>query len=113
MCSPEKAAASLEEKGGMGTAEKGRGKSSLTIIFRYADWLDIVLMLLGTFGAVGDGMSTNCLLVYVSRLFNSLGYGKSSQNQADFLHEIEKVSIYLYRSNIYTNLIFLHIYFFE
>ncbi|XP_042004562.1 putative ABC transporter B family member 8 isoform X2 [Salvia splendens] len=76
-------------------AEKEMGKSSsLTIIFRYADWLDILLMLLGTFGAVGDGMSTNCLLVYVSRLFNSLGYGKSSQNNTNFLDEIEKCSLY-------------------
>lgn len=85
MCSPEK------EKGEMGE-EKGR-KSSLAIIFRYADSLDILLMLFGTIGAVGDGVSTNCLLVYVSRLFNSLGYGKTPQNHANFLQEIEKVAI--------------------
>ncbi|KAG6411670.1 hypothetical protein SASPL_129754 [Salvia splendens] len=91
MHSPEKEAAKLNDMG----AEKEMGKSSsLTIIFRYADWLDILLMLLGTFGAVGDGMSTNCLLVYVSRLFNSLGYGKSSQNNTNFLDEIEKCSLY-------------------
>ncbi|KAI3443719.1 hypothetical protein Pfo_000384 [Paulownia fortunei] len=74
-------------------ARKGR-RSSLTVIFRYADWLDILLMLLGTFGAVGDGMSTNCLLIYVSRLFNSLGYGKSPQNHGNFMDEIEKCSLY-------------------
>ncbi|KAH6755622.1 ABC transporter family protein [Perilla frutescens var. hirtella] len=52
-------------------------------------------MLLGTFGAVGDGMSTNCLLVYVSRLFNSLGYGNSPHdNRANFMSEIEKCSLY-------------------
>lgn len=89
MCSSEK---SLKEKAEM-AAEKGIRRSSLTIIFRYADWLDILLMLLGTFGAIGDGMSTNCLLVYVSRLFNSLGYGKSPQNHVNFMDEIEKVSI--------------------
>lgn len=92
MHSPEKAAAELND---MGAEKEMRKSSSLTIIFRYADWLDILLMLLGTFGAVGDGMSTNCLLVYVSRLFNSLGYGKSSQNNTNFLDEIEKVSFHL------------------
>lgn len=73
--------------------EKKR-KSSLTLIFRYADWLDILLMVLGTFGAIGDGMSTNCLLVYVSRLFNSLGYGNSPHNPTNFMNEIEKCSLY-------------------
>ncbi|KAK6158981.1 hypothetical protein DH2020_006295 [Rehmannia glutinosa] len=68
-------------------------RSSLSIILRYADRLDILLMILGTFGAIGDGMSTNCLLVYVSRLFNSLGYGNSSphHNHGNFMSEIEKV----------------------
>nr|QVT92292.1 ABC transporter [Salvia miltiorrhiza] len=69
-----------------------------------------MLMLLGTFGAVGDGMSTNCLLVYVSRLFDTLGYGKSSQNHANFLHEIEKLILCLlgagsYGSSIYGRLL--------
>ncbi|KAL1531163.1 ATP-binding cassette, sub-B (MDR TAP), member 8 [Salvia divinorum] len=91
MHSPDKGAAKFME---MGTEKEMRKCSSLTIIFRYADWLDIWLMLLGTFGAIGDGMSTNCLLVYVSRLFNSLGYGKSSQNNTNFLDEIEKCSLY-------------------
>ncbi|KAK4415580.1 putative ABC transporter B family member 8 [Sesamum alatum] len=85
MCSPKK---------GEMAAEKGR-RSSLTILFRYADWLDVLLMLLGTFGAIGDGMSTNCLLIYVSRLFNSLGYGKSSpQNHGNFMDEVVKCSLF-------------------
>ncbi|XP_051132201.1 putative ABC transporter B family member 8 [Andrographis paniculata] len=73
------------------------GKSnngSLPVIFRYADGLDILLMLLGTIGAIGDGMSTNCLLVYVSRLFNSLGYGKSPQDHGEFIKEIEQCSLF-------------------
>ncbi|KAI3443715.1 hypothetical protein Pfo_000380 [Paulownia fortunei] len=89
MCSPEK---SMKEKGET-AAGKGR-RSSLTVIFRYADRRDILLMLLGTFGAIGDGMSTNCLLVYVSQLFNSLGYGKSPLNHWNFMDEIEKCSLY-------------------
>ncbi|CAL8172126.1 unnamed protein product [Prunus armeniaca] len=65
-------------------------------IFRYADWVDVVLMVLGTVGAVGDGMSTNCLLVFVSRLMNNLGYGQSQQNNnhgINWMHEVEKCSL--------------------
>lgn len=52
----------------------------------------MLLMILGTVGAIGDGMSTNCLLVFASRLMNSLGYGKGQKNQGNFMTEVEKVS---------------------
>ncbi|KAI3945297.1 hypothetical protein MKX01_035058, partial [Papaver californicum] len=63
---------------------------SLAVIFRYADWIDGLLMVLGTIGAIGDGMSTNWLLVFASRLMNSLGYGKTTQNNGNFMTEVEK-----------------------
>ncbi|KAL2500924.1 ABC transporter B family member 15 [Forsythia ovata] len=90
MCSSP-AAKQLKEKGSEMVAN---WRNSFSIIFRYADCLDILLMLMGTFGAIGDGMSTNCLLVYVSRLFNNLGYGNSQQNQGNFMNEVEKCSLY-------------------
>ncbi|KAI7736863.1 hypothetical protein M8C21_014404 [Ambrosia artemisiifolia] len=70
-------------------------KQSITIIiFRYADWLDKVLILLGTIGAIGDGASTNVLLLFVSRLFNHLGYGRGvQQNLEHFMSEIGKCSL--------------------
>ncbi|XP_009616711.1 putative ABC transporter B family member 8 [Nicotiana tabacum] len=71
-----------------------KDRNSVAIIFRYADGTDILLMCLGTIGAIGDGLSTNCLLVYVSHLFNSLGYGKTQQNDEIFMEEIEKCSLY-------------------
>lgn len=76
------------EKGGM----RRKDKISAAIIFRYADWVDIMYMSLGTIGALGDGMSTNCLLVFASRLMNSLGYGKTQQNHGNIMAEVEKVS---------------------
>lgn len=79
----------LDKQRGMESNNKER--NSIAIIFRYADSVDICLMFLGTIGAIGDGMSTNCLLVYVSHLFNTLGYGKTPQNDANFMAEIEKV----------------------
>ncbi|KAF3622951.1 putative ABC transporter B family member 8 [Capsicum annuum] len=75
-------------------ALENKNRNSITIIFRYADGKDILLMCLGTIGAIGDGISTNCLLVHVSQLFNSLGYGKTRQNNHNFMEEIEKCSLY-------------------
>ncbi|GJZ43989.1 putative ABC transporter B family member 8 [Tanacetum coccineum] len=74
--------------------EEKKQKTSITIIFRYADWFDKALIFLGTLGAIGDGMSTNVLLVFVSRLFNSLGYGRGAQTKPEnFMHEIEQCSL--------------------
>jgi hypothetical protein len=85
MGSPEK---KIIEKGGI---MRRKDKFSIAIIFKYADWIDIMLMLLGTIGAIGDGLSTNCLLVFVSRLMNSLGYSKTQQNHGNFMDGVEKV----------------------
>ncbi|KAL5572555.1 hypothetical protein UlMin_022152 [Ulmus minor] len=70
--------------------EKG---SSFLIIIRYADWVDILLMILGTIGSIGDGMSTNCLLVFASRIMNSLGNGQTKTNHGNFMDEVEKCSL--------------------
>ncbi|KAK9131106.1 hypothetical protein Sjap_011593 [Stephania japonica] len=83
----------------MGGKSKSRSCSHVVLlIFRYADWVDVLLMVLGTLGAIGDGMSTNCLLIFASRLMNSLGYGASSQqhynNMSDFMDEVSKCSLY-------------------
>ncbi|EOY30662.1 ABC transporter-like [Theobroma cacao] len=89
MGSPEK---NETEKGEMG--EKEIRKHNVGIIFRYADWVDILLMVLGTFGAIGDGMSTNWLIVFAGRIMNSMGYGNTQQNNNNFMEEVEKCSIY-------------------
>ncbi|KAE9464489.1 hypothetical protein C3L33_03603, partial [Rhododendron williamsianum] len=69
-------------------------KKSIAMIFGCADFVDILLMLLGTLGAIGDGMSTNCLLLYASRLFNSLGYGNTPENHGNFMVEVDKCSLF-------------------
>ncbi|KAK3210624.1 hypothetical protein Dsin_015330 [Dipteronia sinensis] len=76
--------------------QRKKCSSSIGIIFRYADWTDVLLMVLGTIGAIGDGMSTNCLLLFASRIMNSLGYGQThtQQNQLNFMDEVEKCSLY-------------------
>ncbi|KAG7559344.1 ABC transporter type 1 transmembrane domain superfamily [Arabidopsis thaliana x Arabidopsis arenosa] len=54
---------------------------------------DIVLMVLGTVGAIGDGMSTNVALVFASRIMNSLGYGQHNPSSTTFKEEIQKSSL--------------------
>ncbi|OVA12498.1 ABC transporter [Macleaya cordata] len=80
----------LDMKGEMRRKER----QSIAVIFRYADWIDVLLMLLGTVGAIGDGMSTNWLLVFASRLMDSLGYGKTKENNGNFMKEVEKCSLH-------------------
>lgn len=68
--------------------EKGDVKG----LFKFADWYDVVLMVLGTVGAVGDGCSTNFLLLSASSVMNSLGYGSQlKQNHGVFMPEVAKV----------------------
>lgn len=79
----------------MASREKTESVSSksscnIHVIFRFADWIDIVLMVLGTVGAIGDGMSTNVALVFASKIMNSLGYGQN--NHHTFKDEVQKVS---------------------
>jgi ATP-binding cassette subfamily B (MDR/TAP) protein 1 len=64
---------------------------SIGIILRYGDWIDVVLMLMGALGAIGDGMSTNVLLLFASRIMNSLG-GSNNNNSETSMSEVEKVS---------------------
>lgn len=83
-----------ENKGEM-IMRREKNKNNIGIIFRFADRTDILLMVLGTVGAIGDGMSTNCLLVFASRIMNSLGFGQTQSQQnhhENFLDDVEKVS---------------------
>ncbi|KAK7245452.1 hypothetical protein RIF29_40298 [Crotalaria pallida] len=78
--------------------ERASSSSSMSIIFRYCDWIDVVLMLMGAIGAIGDGMSTNVLLLFASRIMNSLGgyYGNNNNNGGSnsSMSAVEKCSLY-------------------
>ncbi|XP_068644000.1 putative ABC transporter B family member 8 isoform X2 [Aristolochia californica] len=68
-------------------------KASAAAIFIYSDWIDIVLMVLGTVGAIGDGMSINVMFVTSSRIINRLGFGKSKLGHGSFMGEVEKCTL--------------------
>ncbi|MQL78831.1 hypothetical protein Taro_011255 [Colocasia esculenta] len=70
------------------------GERSANGMFRFADKLDVLLMSLGTLGAIGDGCSTNCLLPFASGIMDSLGFGKTQANNGDFMHAVEKNCLY-------------------
>jgi hypothetical protein len=67
-------------------------KRKLHGMFMFADPIDVILMILGTIGAIGDGCSTNCLLIFASEVMNFLGNANASGNNAHFMKEVEKVS---------------------
>nr|CAB3478165.1 unnamed protein product [Digitaria exilis] len=69
----------------------GDRPASIRGMFRFADKVDVVLMAMGTLGAIGDGCSTNLLLIFASDVMNALGYGRGAQGGGvDFMHEVEK-----------------------
>jgi ATP-binding cassette subfamily B (MDR/TAP) protein 1 len=74
----------------------GSERRSIRGLFKFADRVDVLLMVLGTLGAIGDGCSTNLLLIFASDVMNSLGRGHAQQQgragSVDFMHDIEKVS---------------------
>ncbi|KAE9464484.1 hypothetical protein C3L33_03604, partial [Rhododendron williamsianum] len=61
-----------DEKAGQGDCPPDKS-ISVSVLFGCADSTDVMLMVLGTLGAVGDGASLPTLLLFVSHLFNSLG----------------------------------------
>ncbi|KMT03197.1 hypothetical protein BVRB_8g197460 [Beta vulgaris subsp. vulgaris] len=71
-------------------------RKSVGLIIQYADWIDYLLMIFGAIGAICDGMSTNFLLIFASRIMNSLGFGQNIQqdNARNFMSEVEKCSLY-------------------
>ncbi|KAF8105699.1 hypothetical protein N665_0157s0263 [Sinapis alba] len=98
----------------MASREKTESVSSksscnIHVIFRFADWIDIVLMVLGTVGAIGDGMSTNVALVFASKIMNSLGYGQHNPHSTTFKDEVQKCSLYF----VYLGLAILGVAFME
>ncbi|XP_010915424.3 putative ABC transporter B family member 8 [Elaeis guineensis] len=82
------------EEGEAGTEGRKTKKRYMHGMFRFADGVDVVLMLLGTIGSIGDGCAVNCLLLFASNVMNSLGYGKAQQGQVGFMHEVEKYCLY-------------------
>ncbi|KAL4320282.1 hypothetical protein GQ457_18G001080 [Hibiscus cannabinus] len=70
-------------------------KYNIGVCFRYADWIDVILMVLGTLGAIGDGISLIFTIAVLGRIMNNIGKGSSQQNGHDnFMEDVEKCALY-------------------
>ena len=63
-------------------------------IFMHADGKDLLLMVLGTIGAVGEGLATPLVLYISSRMMNNIG-SSSNMDGNTFIHNINKVQFYI------------------
>ncbi|KAK4347312.1 hypothetical protein RND71_033651 [Anisodus tanguticus] len=60
-------------------------------LFYFADRIDIALMIIGTLGAIGEGLTQPLMSVIFGKIVNSFG-GASSSNEV--LHSVSKVAMY-------------------
>ncbi|XP_057853327.2 putative multidrug resistance protein isoform X2 [Cryptomeria japonica] len=76
-------------------AVKGTEKESKCRVWkvvRYADKVDVVLMILGTLGALLDGMSTPAIVIFLSGIVNTLGGGKETSKV--FVDHMNQYTLY-------------------
>ncbi|XP_030471502.1 ABC transporter B family member 4-like isoform X1 [Syzygium oleosum] len=59
-------------------------------LFLFADFIDMVLMLVGTIGAVGNGLGLPFMTVLFGQLIDSFGI---NQNNGNLVHRVSKVSL--------------------
>lgn len=73
---------------------------SIQSIFIHADGADIILMILGLIGAVGDGISMPLRIYITSKLMNAIG-DSSIGVESQFIHRINEV--YWFILNLHIN----------
>ncbi|GAB4832232.1 ABC transporter B member 15 [Ancistrocladus abbreviatus] len=71
------------------------GGSSFWTIFMHADTFDVVLMVLGFIGSVGDGLTLPATLFVTSKLMNNIGSTFNSFDPHTFTHDIDKNALVL------------------
>ncbi|OWM75469.1 hypothetical protein CDL15_Pgr021633 [Punica granatum] len=59
-------------------------------LFSFADSTDVLLMVVGSLGAIGNGMSLPLMTVLFGQLINSFGL---NQNNKNVVHEVSKLSL--------------------
>ncbi|KAM3713721.1 hypothetical protein ACB098_01G280200 [Castanea mollissima] len=76
--------------------KKNSRRGSLSSMFMHADGVDLLLMIFGFFGSVGDGLLTPLVLFITSHLMNNIGTGSSAVSLSDsFLNNINKNALAL------------------
>ena len=75
------------KKKGSGAGDK---RVPFTALFRYADGTDVLLMLLGTVGALANGVTQPIMTVIFGQVINAFG---GSVDTGDVLQRVNKVSL--------------------
>ncbi|EXB47719.1 ABC transporter B family member 15 [Morus notabilis] len=78
-----------------GGVRRKKGAWSIRSVFVHADGVDLILMVFGFLGALGDGFSTPLVLLITSRLMNNIGGASSDSAQDVFLKNINKNAVAL------------------
>lgn len=66
-------------------------------MFSFADSTDVLLMVLGSLGAIGNGMSLPFMTVLFGQIIDSFGL---NQNDTNLVHEVSKVNYFFLRQLI-------------
>ena len=76
-----------------GSSKNSKGNSMpIWKIFKFADCVDVLMMVLGTLGSIVDGyLGRAGVLIILSRLINSLGSDPRSVKHGDFHNTMNKV----------------------
>lgn len=92
--SGEEASAASTSNGPKDQKDKGDEKTHSVPfhkLFSFADKIDILLMIIGTIGAIGNGLSMPLMTILFGDLVNSFG---QNQNNGDVVRVVSKVTSY-------------------
>ena len=85
-------AASVDAKQERSSKNSKADSMSICKIFSYADWADVLMMLLGTLGSIVDGSLGGAgVLIILSGLINSLASDLRALKRSDFVNTMNNV----------------------
>lgn len=99
-----------EKQSGMngGQEEPGKSKESektkavpFLKLFSFADSSDIMLMIIGTIGAVGNGVSLPLMTILLGNMINSFGQNQDNHKTVDLVSKVKKNMMLLLKLTYY------------
>lgn len=94
----EEASATSTSKGAEDQKVKGDERTQTVPfhkLFSFADKIDILLMIVGTIGAIGNGISMPLMTILFGDLVDSFG---QNQNNGDVVEVVSKVTLWILQS---------------
>lgn len=95
----EVAVSTIEKQDEASDKNKNQEKAKYSVpfykLFSFADSKDVILMILGSLGAIGNGISLPLMTIFFGNLIQSFGDASTSH---DVISEVSKVSLHCYLS---------------